>query len=440
MEAQQLETPGLETRHIAFDVLCEVLLRKNPLDQVLTRHADFNTLEGRERNLARMLISTILRRKGQLDDLIRRALDKDQELHPQTLPVILYIGICQILFMDIPDHAAVDTSVRLAESEKLTKQKGLVNAILRRMTTEGKEWLKLQDEVTTNIPNWLLQHWIEDYDLKIAAEIAQGSLAEAPIDVTIKNPDEKNYWSAELRATNLATGSLRLPSGGGNVTEMLGFQEGAWWVQDASAAIPVTLLGDVKGKTVIDLCAAPGGKTSQLMATGANTIALDRSAKRLERLKENLARLKFEDNIEITVGDGAVWQPVEKVDAVLLDAPCSATGTLRRHPDVMHLKEEKDIQRLCDLQSRLLANAAQMIKPGGTLIYCTCSLQKAEGEHQIENFLQNHPDFSRQPVTADELGGLDMLINENGDVRVLPFHLAPSGGMDGFFISRLIKN
>jgi 16S rRNA (cytosine967-C5)-methyltransferase len=430
---------GLYTRAVAYDILCDVLVRKNPLDQVLNRHQAFNELEGRERNLARMLVSTVLRRKGQLDDLLRRALDKGQEIQPQNLAVILYIGICQIIFMDIPDHAAVDTSVTLAEKENLSRQKGLVNAVLRRMTTEGKEWVKKQDEVTVNIPHWLLQYWIADYGLTDAAQIAQASLAEAQTDITVKNQDEKNYWSAELRASVLPTGSLRRASGG-NITELLGFAEGAWWVQDASAALPVKLLGNVKDKMIVDLCAAPGGKTAQLAAAGAKTVALDRSAKRLKRLKENLSRLRLEENVEVIVGDGAVWQPPDPVDAVLLDAPCTATGTLRRHPDVMHLKSEKDLQQLQALQTRLLDNAAQMIKPGGMLVYSTCSLQKSEGEQQVESFLQRHPEFQRKPVEAVEIGGVEAIITPEGDLRVLPFHLAPSGGMDGFYAARLIRN
>lgn len=432
------QNDGLHTRRVAYEVLVEVLLRKTPLDQVLRRHGDFNALEGRERNLARMLVSTVLRRKGQLDDMIHRALDKGQELNPQNLTIVLYIGICQILFLDIPDHAAVDTSVQLAEEEKMTRQKGLVNAILRRMTTEGKEWLNNQDIVTVNMPQWLLQQWIEDYDLKTAAEIAQASLTEADTDITVKSSAEKVYWAGELSAIVLPTGSVRRKSGG-KVTELAGFDEGQWWVQDASAALPAKLFGDLSGKTVVDLCAAPGGKTAQLAAAGAHVVAVDRSAKRLERLKENMQRLKFTDVVDVTVGDGAVWQPAQPVDAVLLDAPCTATGTIRRHPDVMHLKGEKDLTQLCDLQSRLLNNMPQMLKSGGVLIYCTCSLQKAEGENQINAFLQNNPEFQRQPIKPEEVGGLEALITPDGDLRVFPFHLAPAGGMDGFYAARLVK-
>lgn len=428
---------GLKTRAIVFEILVEVLLRKNPLDQTLTRHKEFDALEGREKNLARMIVSTALRRKGQLDDLIKRALNKNQILNPPELNIILYIGICQIVFLNIPDHAAVDTSVQLAEDKNMARQKGLVNAVLRRMTTEGKEWIKKQDEVTTNIPDWLMQYWLTDYDEKTAFQIAQASLVEADIDITLKNPKERIYWAGELEGAILPTGTIRRVAGG-NITELKGYDEGEWWVQDAAAALPVKILEpSIAGKTVIDLCAAPGGKTAQLVAAGANVIAVDRSAKRLERLKENMQRLKLADHVAVTVGDGAVWLPAEPVDVVLLDAPCTATGTLRRHPDVMHLKSDKDIKQLTELQERLLENAAKMIKPDGVIVYCTCSLQKAEGEFQIKKFLATHPDFERAIIKPAEVGGSSKFTTPEGDVRIYPFQMAAVGGIDGFFIARL---
>lgn len=429
---------GLHTRYVAYKILAEVLLRKTPLDQILPRHDDFNALEPRDRSFVRMLVATALRRKGQIDDIIRRAVDKNKELHPQSLVMILYIGITQILFMNVPHHAAVDTTVELAEKEHMGRQKGFVNAILRRVTRDGQEWRQAQDIVQMNMPDWLLQEWIADYDLRTAAEIAQASLVEASTDITLKDISEQNYWASEFAATVLPTGSLRR-SVGGNITELTGFEDGAWWVQDASASLPAKLLGDIKGKSVIDLCAAPGGKTAQLAAAGANVIAVDRSAKRLEKLKENMARLKLEDNVEVMVGDGSVWQPKEPVDFVLMDAPCTATGTIRRHPDVLHLKSVKDLTQLMGVQVRLLENVADMLKVGGTFIYCTCSLQKSEGERQISRFLKNNPNFKRAPISADEVGGLEALITEDGDVRVLPFHLAPQGGMDGFYVARMVK-
>ncbi|MCI5061044.1 MAG: 16S rRNA (cytosine(967)-C(5))-methyltransferase RsmB [Alphaproteobacteria bacterium] len=429
---------GLPARQVAFHILYEILERKNPMDQVLVRHEGFANLPPQDRALARMIVATTLRHKGQIDACINKALTQKEPLKPRSLQILLYVGITQILFMDVADHAAVDTSVTLAKQENMSRQSGLVNAILRRMTSEGREWIKTLDPVQNNIPLWLLQSWIKDYGLPEAQQIAMASLTEASVDISIKNKDELEYWAGELEAQILPTGSLRRTSGG-NITQLSGFEEGSWWVQDAAAALPVLLAGDLTGKTAIDLCAAPGGKTAQLAARGTHVMAVDRSAKRLEKLKENMERLKLQGHVTVTAADGAVWQPPEPVDIVLLDAPCSATGTLRRHPDAMYLKSEQDITRLMDIQKRLLDNAAQMLKPGGMLIYCTCSLQKAESEEQIENFLNTHPDFNRSPITVNEIGGLEQLINDNGEIRSLPYHLAPQGGIDGFFVARLQK-
>ena len=428
---------GLMTRQIAYYILLEVLEKKHPLDQVLARREDFNTLaESRDRNFIRMLVSTALRRKGQMDALIKKAQDKPQELKPTKIYFLLYVGITQLLWMEVADHAAVDVTVRLTEAEGMMKQKGLVNALLRRIGREGKAWLEKLDFVQSNIAPWLLEQWVKDYGLVEAEKISKHSLVEAKTDISLK--DSSPEWVEKLGGKMLATGSLRLDKSGG-ITNLEGFEEGAWWVQDASAAIPARLFGDVTDKTVIDLCAAPGGKTAQLAAQGANVIAVDRSSKRMVRLKENMARLGFEDKVEVAIGDGAVWLPPEPVDAVLLDAPCSATGTLRRHPDVMHLKSMTDVESLEKLQVRLLDHATQMIKAGGMIIYCTCSLQKSEGEAQVEAFLTRHDDFKRQPITADEIGGLSEVITSHGDLRIFPYHMENEGGMDGFFVARLVK-
>ncbi len=429
---------GLETRNIAYQILCEVLLRKAPLDQILARKASFHALESRDRNFVRMLVSTCLRHKGQIEDLIYRAADKNKDIKPEKLKIILSIGICQLLFMNVPSHAAVDMTVELADKEHMSRQKGFINAILRRITREGEAWRDKQDPSRLNIPQWLLNCWIKDYGLGVTAEIAQACISEASTDITIKNQSEAEHWAAELNANIIPTGSLRRKSGG-TITDLAGFDEGMWWVQDAAAAMPAKLFGDLNGKNVIDLCAAPGGKTAQLAAAGAQVIALDRSAKRLEKLKENIERLTLSDKVEVIAADGSVWQPSAPVDAVLLDAPCTATGTIRRHPDVMHLKSAKDLTQLCDIQQRLLENATKMIKPDGVIIYCTCSLQKAEGEDQIEKFLKAHSDFKRAPITEAEVGGVGALVTAEGDLRVLPHYLNDGGGMDGFYVARLTR-
>ncbi len=426
----------MAARQCALSIVEQVLGQKKMLDSVLERDAALAALDVRDRAFVRMLAATVLRRRGQLDDLIARSLNKGEEPRPEILKWILYLGITQILFMDVPDHAAVDTSVTLTARHNMEGKKGFVNAVLRRMTAEGREWAAQQDAAALNIPAWLYEPWINDYGAVRAKEIALTSLAEAAIDITVKNAAEREEWRVKLDAKLLPNGSLRRMTGG-NVTEFPGFNEGAWWVQDASSAMPARFFGDVAGKTVLDLCAAPGGKTAQLAAAGAKVIAVDRSAARMKTLSENLKRIGLEGSVQTIIEDGSLWKPREKFKYILLDAPCTATGTIRRHPDLLALKNEKDQAGLMSIQERLLANAAQMLEKGGIIIYCTCSLQKAEGEEQIDKFLETHEDFRRVPIRREEFGNIDGMVNSDGDLRILPQTLKDHGGMDGFFVSRL---
>ena len=429
---------GMIVRRTALAILYKILQQKIALDEAFERDDIFRSLPPRDRGFTRMLVTTVLRRKGQMDDLIRRATEKNEEPNPVLLKFILYIGACQLFFMDVPDHAAVDTSVTLAEENGLSRQKGFVNAVLRRMAGEGLLWIAKQDPVRMNFPNWLLDAWIRDYGLQQAAHIAEASLNEAALDITVKNPDELKLWQGTLEATLLPTNTLRR-TGGGFVANLPGLHDGHWWVQDAAAALPVMLMGDVRGKSVVDLCAAPGGKSMQLAARGANVMAVDRSSGRMKILHENILRTGLQDRVAMQITDGAEWRAKDMVDAVLLDAPCSATGTIRRHPDLLHHKSMRDVTQLMGIQERLLDNATRMLKTGGVLLYCTCSLQKDEGERQVEKFLNAHADFKRWPVSAKEIGGLVEAITPEGDVRLLPSHLAPYGGIDGFYICRMIR-
>ncbi len=427
----------LAARQVALELLNKVLASKNPLDQTLNKSESLKALTSRDRAFCRMLVATTLRRLGQIDDLITKA--QERIVPPNlTLQNILRIGITQILFMDVPDHAAVDTCVKLADAANMDRQKGFVNGLLRTITRNGKTWLSRQDETRLNTPEWLLKLWIADYGLRIAAEIAKANLAEAPLDITIKDESERNYWSSTFKATQIGAGTLRKSSGGA-IHDLEGFNDGRWWVQDAAAAIPASLFGDIQDRTIIDLCAAPGGKTLQLAAKGAHVIAVDRSAQRLKRLKDNLKRMHLEDFVEIEAADAAQWNPKEAPRYILLDAPCSATGTIRRHPDVPYLKTPTDIERLVSTQTRILSHAFDILAPGGVLIYCTCSLQKAEGEDQIQKLFEERNDALKRPITQEEISGLDEAITQNGDLRILPFYHAALGGMDGFFISRITK-
>ena len=428
----------MAARVAALALLEDVLQRKQALDHALDNQSAFKSLEPRDRAFTRMLVSTVLRRLGQIDAIIEKALEKDTPRN-MNLQNILRIGVCQILFMDVADHAAVDTAVRLAERERMEKQKAFVNGLLRTVTRKGVEWREKQDEVRLNTPEWLLKLWIEDYGLRTAAEIAKANLSEAPLDITVRDPESKNFWASNFKATEMTTGTLRKTSGGA-VHELQGFDEGHWWVQDSAAAIPAQLFGDIDGAQVYDLCAAPGGKTLQLAAQGARVSALDRSAGRLKRLTQNLERMSMSDMVEVVTADAGSWRPPEPAAYILLDAPCSATGTIRRHPDAQHLKAPKDIERLAHLQTALLAHAFDMLMPGGVLVYCTCSLQKVEGEAQVAHLLAAREDAQRLAITAGELGGFDEALTEEGDLRILPYHQAALGGMDGFYIARLTKS
>ncbi len=433
---EDLPHDGLAARIVAYHILSQVLGQKKMLDIVLDSDKNFDGLTQRDRGFVRMMVSTILRRKGQMDDLIARALNKGETPRPDGLRYILYIGICQILFMDVANHAAVDTSVNLAAHQNMEGKKGFVNAILRRITSEGKVWLAEQDIAALNIPSWIYAQWVNDYGAMRAKDIAISSLSEAALDITVKHRGQKNEFAQKLEAITLPTGALRRPHGG-HVTDFSGFNDGLWWVQDSSSSMPATLLGDIDGKHVLDLCAAPGGKTMQLAAQGAHVTALDRSAARMKTLSENLNRVGLLDKVTIVIEDGTVWHPREKFDYILLDAPCTATGTIRRHPDLLSLKNEKDQTGLMGIQTKLLANIPNLLNVGGVFIYCTCSLQKAEGEAQIEKFLSAHTSFGHAPIRREEFGNVEGMVNANGEVRILPTHLKEAGGMDGFFIARL---
>ncbi len=435
------ESDVLAARLCGLEILDLVLNQRQMLDHAIENTKDFIKLSPRDRAFVRMLVATTLRRMGQIDDLIARAQERPDSLKSLQLRNILRLGACQLFFTEVPDHASVDTSVNLAELIGMDRQKGFVNALLRTLIRNGRDWIAKQDAPRLNTPEWLLKIWIADYGLREAAEIATANMAEAPLDITVKDNKDSAYWAASLKASVLSTGTLRRMAGG-NIRELEGFDQGSWWIQDAAAALPAKLLGPVENETVVDLCAAPGGKTLQLAAMGANVIALDRSAQRLKRLEENVQRMALQEKVQVVAVDATVWTPPKNEPApqrILLDAPCSATGTIRRHPDLPHLKMPRDMEGLIAVQSRLLAQAGKILGVGGLLIYCSCSLQKDEGERQVEAFLSRNPNFQRVPIAPEEIGNYGELIDPNGDLRILPFHLAAQGGIDGFYVARLTK-
>ncbi len=433
------EAPGLAPRRIATDILDGVLRRHRPLDEQLdgrAAHLGLNALSDRDRALARKLVATTLRRLGTLRQLIGAALDRGLPQDAPRIETVLLIGAAQILWLEVPDHAAVDLAVRLAQSDRrASRYAGLVNAVLRRIARDRAVPRADRDASGLDTPNWLIARWTATYGAATARAIAEIHTHEPPLDLTVKS--DPDGWAARLRGRVVATGTVRTVAPG-PVPMLPGYVEGAWWVQDAAAALPARLFGDVRGKSIADLCAAPGGKTAQLAHAGARVTAVDRSALRLARLRDNVARLGL--TVEMIAADATEWQ-AGPFDAVLVDAPCSSTGTIRRHPDVPWLKRADDLAALAVLQRRLLERAVALVKPGGTLIYTACSLEPEECEAQIAALLGREPSIERRPIAAAEVAGHAEFLTSAGDLRTLPCHWPDPdphmAGLDGFYAARL---
>ena len=433
--------PGLAARHVAREAVAILLgaARGLALEDALAQAGRGVGLEAGEAALARAIATASFRRLGfiraALAERLRDGLPEDK---PHLL-ALLITGTAQILDLAVADHAAVDLSVRLAKADpQLQHLAPLVNAVLRRVVRERDAIRAGEgDPLGRNTPDWLARRWRATYGEAEARRIATAHLEGAAVDLTVRGEPEQ--WAERLGGTLLDLGSVRLTNVREAVAELPGYAEGVWWVQDAAAALPVRLLAPASGERVADLCAAPGGKTAQIAAAGAAATAVDRSGARLERLSRNLERLGLET--EVVTADALDLPEDAPFDAVLLDAPCSATGTIRRHPDVAWTKTEGDLARLVGLQRRLLDKAARLVRPGGRLVYCTCSLEPEEGGAQIAAFLARHPDFERVVLTPDRVAGHAELIDAAGDLRTLPSHLGGgsgrAGGLDGFFASLL---
>jgi 16S rRNA (cytosine967-C5)-methyltransferase len=418
---------GLPARRAALAILSGVLQKRRPLDAGLDQLAGLAT---RDAGFARALVSGALRHMGALDAVLRKFVAKPLAPHKAgTASEILLLGACELLILKVAPHAAVDAANELAAKDaKAVHFKPLINAVLRKVAKDGEAVLSGLDRERLSTPDWLWTRWAAQYDAGTARLIARAHQQEAPIDIVLRSPD------AVFSSSDPLFGAVRRLTDPARIEELAGFAEGAWWVQDAAAALPALLLGNVAGKSVIDLCAAPGGKTMQLAAAGAKVIAVEIDAARAARIRENLDRTKLE--AEIVQADARDFEG--RAPLVLIDAPCTATGTIRRHPDLPWIKGAADVTVSAAAAYAILESGAAMLEPGGTLVFAVCSLEREEGEEQIAAFLATHSDFARAPITADEIFGHDEWITPDGDLRTLPFMLP--GGMDGFYAARLKRS
>jgi 16S rRNA (cytosine967-C5)-methyltransferase len=418
--------PGLPARRAALAILSSVLQKRRPLDAGLDQLAGLAT---RDAGFARALVSETLRHMGALDAVLRRFVAKPLAPHKAgAASEILLLGACELLILKVPPHAAVDAANQLAAKDaKAVHFKPLVNAVLRKVAGEGAGILSSLDRERLSTPDWLWSRWTAQYDAGTARLIARAHQHAAPVDIVLKSP------SAEFPPSEALFGAVRRLTDPGRIEDLPGFAEGDWWVQDGAATLPMHLLGDVKGKRVVDLCAAPGGKTMQLAAAGALVTAVEIDPARAARIQENLTRTKLSAEIvEADARDFSATAPF-----VLIDAPCTATGTIRRHPDLPWIKSAADVTVSAGAAYEILESGASLVEPGGTLVFAVCSLEREEGEEQIAALLATHPEFARAPITADDVFGHREWITPEGDLRTLPCHFGEQGGMDGFYAARL---
>jgi 16S rRNA (cytosine967-C5)-methyltransferase len=438
----------LSARAVAIELLEAVLKRRKPLDEALAEHPDLDRLVNRDRQFVRALVTCTLRHLGQIDHVLAQCLEKPLPARASAIRNILRLGTAQTLFLKTPAHAAVDTMVTLAGKRGgEAGYKGLVNAVLRRITREAdlfRQFAPGSGNFTgaISLPDWLWQSWVKAYGVAKATQIAIAHLDEPPLDFTVRR--DPDHWAKMLGGAVLPGGTVRRAAHAPDnyrpsprIEDLPGFAEGMWWVQDLGAGLPAKLLGNLTGQRALDMCAAPGGKSAQMALAGAQVTALDRSRKRLARVAENMTRLRFA--VDCEVADAAMWQKGKDYDVVLLDAPCTATGTIRRHPDVAWLKDQGDVAKLSASQDVLIDAAVRLARVGGTILYSTCSLQPEEGPDRIAAALKRHPSLARVPIRPEELFGFKELVTQDGDLRSLPSHLAQLGGIDGFYAARLVK-
>lgn len=432
---------GLAARKAAARLLAAVIDARTPLDGLTDHengHPQYKALDLRDRALVRAILVTALRYRMTISGLLARRLEKPLPPNATALSHILHVAAAQILFLDVPDSAAVDLAVTHAKSDPRTARfSGLVNGVLRTLARAKQDELAAAVAATDEAPKWFSDRLKTVYGLDKTRQILLAQRHEAPVDFTVKS--DPALWAERLGGFVLPTGTVRVEKLSASVTELPGFAEGAWWVQDAAASLPARLFGDINGLRIADLCAAPGGKTAQLILAGAHVTALDISKTRLARLTQNLERLGLA--AEIVQADLLKYEPKDRFDAVLLDAPCSSTGTVRRHPDVPWTKTAADVEKLADLQRRLLVRAVTLVKPGGRIVFSNCSLDPLEGEELYRDFLAGNAEIIDDPLRPGEIAGIDPFLTPQGTLRTTPADLelgSPArSGLDGFFAARM---
>ena len=424
---------NLSSRRLIYDILVAVDEGAH-LDKALANNQALPKLDDRDRRFVRLLATISLRYRGQLEKVLAPMLARRPFGAQANANLILLMGAAQLLLLKTSAHAAVDNTVELMRQAGFDRLCGLANAVMRRLTREGEELLAATSTID-NLPYWLQQSWRHYWGEAVTVAIADLAMLPPPLDISVKN--NATIWAKKLEARHINGNSLRREFDG-DPSLLAGFQEGAWWVQDAAAALPAHLLSVCEGEEVIDLCAAPGGKTAQLIAAGAKVTAIDNNQKRLDRLRRNLKRLRFSANL--VLGDGIAYSPKTPVDAILVDAPCSATGTIRRRPDILNQRQAEDITTLQQVQWELATNALGWLRTGGRMVYATCSLQPEEGEDIISAIIDGaHGQYAIDPITSDQAGIFARSITNNGCIRILPNDYLDIGGVDGFFIARLVS-
>lgn len=417
---------ALQTRAHVCKALDLIIYQKYGLDAALKGQTNFEGMAQADLNFMHLLLLTTLRRYGQAEKLLSLFLEKPLPSKRKVVHLILIMGIVQLYFLKTPPHAAIDTSVALVRFFKQSSFTKLVNGVLRAFARKQTQ-IDMPD-LSHNIPEWLWNSWVKTYGAAQAKQFCDYFVSDPTLDLSVKA--DPQFWAEKLNGQVLNTRTVRLKNVG-NIVHLPGFQAGDWWVQEASASIPVQLFTQLNGLKVADFCAAPGGKTAQMAVAGAFVDAYDISAKRLERLSENMNRLGLCDRVQFFEKDIASDASLLIYDAVLVDAPCSATGTIKRHPDLYFHREKTDVLRLAALQKQILSNAIQCVRAGGEIVYATCSLQEEENEAVVLDILKEYPMVKRKAIQVPHL---QPFLNKNGAIQV-----TPDQGQDGFYAVLLYK-